>query len=83
MGDKDPRRFKRFYEEEGEFEILTLTSWFSHYSYLRTSIRSSMGGWLGKYSMLPKVLRSKKKREKKRERKRKMKKREKKKKTEE
>ena len=62
--------FKRFYEEEGEFEILTLASWFSHYSYSRTSIRSSMGGWLGKYSMLSKVLRSKKK-----ERKRKMKKR--------
>ena len=61
--------FKRFYEEEGEFEILTLASWFSHYSYSRTSIRSSMGGWLGKYSMLSKVLRSKKK-----ERKRKMKK---------
>ena len=53
--------FKRFYEEEGEFEILTLASWFSHYSYSRTSIRSSMGGWLGKYSMLSKVLRSKKK----------------------
>ena len=65
--------FKRFYEEEGEFEILTLASWFSHYSYSRTSIRSSMGGWLGKYSMLSKVLRSKKI-EKKRERKRKMKK---------
>jgi len=64
--------FKRFYEEEGEFEILTLASWFSHYSYSRTSIRSSMGGWLGKYSMLSKVLRSKKK-----EKKRKMKKREK------
>ena len=74
MGDKAPRRFKRFYEEEGEFEILTLASWFSHYSYSRTSIRSSMGGWLGKYSMLSKVLRSKKI-EKKRERKRKMKKR--------
>ena len=59
--------FKRFYEEEGEFEILTLASWFSHYSYSRTSIRSSMGGWLGKYSMLSKVLRSKKK-EKKKER---------------
>ena len=71
MGDKAPRRFKRFYEEEGEFEILTLASWFSHYSYSRTSIRSSMGGWLGKYSMLSKVLRSKKK---KRERKRKIKK---------
>ena len=52
--------FKRFYEE-GEFEILTLASWFSHYSYSRTSIHSSMGGWLGKYSMLSKVLRSKKK----------------------
>ena len=62
--------FKRFYEEEGEFDILTLASWFSHYSYSRTSIRSSMGGWLGKYSMLSKVLRSKKK-----EKKRKMKKR--------
>ena len=61
MGDKAPRRFKRFYEEEeGEFEILTLASWFSHYSYSRTSIRSSMGGWLGKYSMLSKALRSKK-----------------------
>ena len=60
MGDKAHRRFKRFYEEEGEFEILTLASWFSHYSYSRTSIRSSMGGWLGKYSMLSKVLRSKK-----------------------
>ena len=71
MGDKAPRRFKRFYEEEGEFEILTLASLFSHYSYSRTSIRSSMGGWLGKYSMLSKVLRSKKK-EKKRERKRKI-----------
>lgn len=69
MGDKATRRFKRFYEEEGEFEILTLVSWFSHYSYSRTSIRSSMGGWLGKYSMLSKVLRSKKK-----EKKRKMKK---------
>ena len=56
--------FKRFYEEEGEFEILTLASWFSHYSYSRTSIRSSMGGWLGKYSMLSKVLRSKKKEKK-------------------
>ena len=69
--------FKRFYEEEGEFEILTLASWFSHYSYSRTSIRSSMGGWLGKYSMLSKVLRSKKKEKnrkmKKREKKRKMK----------
>ena len=64
--------FKRFYEEEGEFEILTLASWFSHYSYSRTSIRSSMGGWLGKYSMLSKVLRSKKK-----EKNRKMKKKEK------
>ena len=53
-----------FYEEEGEFEILTLASWFSHYSYSRTSIRSSMGGWLGKYSMLSKVLRRKKKRKK-------------------
>ena len=56
--------FKRFYEEEGEFEILTLASWFSHYSYLRTSIHSSMGGWLGKYSMLSKVLRSKTKEKK-------------------
>ena len=66
--------FKRFYEEEGEFEILTLASWFSHYSYSRTSIRSSMEGWLGKYSMLSKVLRSKKKEKKKeREKKRKMK----------
>jgi len=64
LGDKAPRRFKRFYEEEGEFEILTLASWFSHYSYSRTSIRSSMGGWLGKYSMLSKVLRSKKKEKK-------------------
>jgi len=71
LGDKAPRRFKRFYEEEGEFEILTLASWFSHYSYSRTSIRSSMGGWLGKYSMLSKVLRSKKR--KKGEKKRKMK----------
>ena len=62
MGDKTPRRFKRFYEEEeGEFEILTQANWFSHYSYSRTSICSSMGGWLGKYSMLSKVLRSKKK----------------------
>jgi len=61
LGDKALRRFKRFYEEEGEFEILTLTSWFSHYSYSRTSIRSSMGGWLGKYSMLSKVLRRKEK----------------------
>ena len=69
--------FKRFYEEEGEFEILTLASWFSHYSYSRTSIRSSMGGWLGKYSMLSKVLRSKKK-----EKNRKMKKRRKEKKNE-
>ena len=60
--------FKRFYEEEGEFEILTLASWFSHYSYSRTSIRSSMGGWLGKYSMLSKVLRSKKKEKKKKRR---------------
>lgn len=77
MGDKAPRRFKRFYEEEGEFEILTLASWFSHYSYSRTSIRSSMGGWLGKYSMLSKVLRSKKK-----EKNRKMKKRRKEKKNE-
>src|SRR6185437_4334627 len=66
--------FKRFYEE-GEFEILTLASWFSHYSYSRTSIRSSMGGWLGKYSMLSKVLRSKKKEKKrKKEKNRKMKK---------
>ena len=70
MGDKAHQRFKRFYEEEGEFEILTLASWFSHYSYSRMSIRSSMGGWLGKYSMLSKVLRSKKK---KKEEKRKMK----------
>ena len=69
MRDKAPRRFKRFYEEEGEFEILTLASWFSHYSYSRTSIRSSMGGWLGKYSMLSKVLRSKKKEKKERKRK--------------
>ena len=69
MGDKALRRFKRFYEEEGEFEILTLASWFSHYSYSRTSIRSSMGGWLGKYSMLSKVLRSKKKEKKERKRK--------------
>jgi len=61
LGDKAPRRFKRFYEEEGEFEILTLANWFSHFSYSRTSIYSSMGGWLGKYSMLSKVLRSKKK----------------------
>ena len=60
-------QFKRFNEEEGKFEILTLASWFSHYSYSRTSIRSSMGGWLGKYSMLSKVPRSKKK-EKKKER---------------
>jgi len=81
LGDKAPRRFKRFYEEEGEFEILTLASWFSHYSYSRTSIRSSMGGWLGKYSMLSKVLRSKKK-EKKKEKNRKMKKRRKEKKNE-
>ena len=57
----------RLYEEEGEFEILTLASWFSHYLYSRTSICSSMGGWLGKYSMLSKVLRRKKK-EKKKER---------------
>ena len=71
MGDKAPRRFKWFYEEEGEFEILTLASWFSHYSYSRTSIRSSMGGWLGKYSMLPKVQRSKKKEKKERNRKKK------------
>ena len=82
MGDNAPRRFKRFYEEEGEFEILTLASWFSHYSYARTSIRSSMGGWLGKYSMLSKVLSSRKKEKKKKKRKkeknRKMKKREKK-----
>ena len=55
----------RLYEGEGEFEILTLASWFSHYSYSRTSIRSSMGGWLGKYSMLSKVLRSKKKKKEK------------------
>ena len=74
MGDKAPRRFKRFYKEEGEFEILTLASWFSHYSYSRTSIRSSMGGWLGKYSMLSKVLRSKKKEKRKKEKNRKMKK---------
>src|SRR6185295_17925160 len=67
--------FKRFYEEEGEFEILTLASWFSHYSYSRTSIRSSMGGWLDKYSMLSKVLRSKKKEKKeKKEKNRKLKK---------
>ena len=64
MGDKAHRRFKRFYEEEGEFEILTLANWFSHYSYSRTSICSSMGGWLGKYSILSKVLRSKKKEKK-------------------
>ena len=69
MGDKAPRRFKRFYEEEGEFEILTLANWFSHYSYSRTSICSSMGGWLGKYSMLSKVLRSKKKEKEKNEKK--------------
>ena len=74
MGDKAPRRFKRFYEEEGEFEILTPASWFSHYSYSRTSIRSSMGGWLGKYSMLSKVLRSKKKEKRKKEKNIKMKK---------
>src|SRR6185369_16638201 len=74
LGDKAPRRFKRFYEEEGEFEILTLANWFSHYSYSRTSICSSMGGWLGKYSMLSKVLRSKKKEK---EKNRKMKKKEK------
>ena len=72
LGDKAPRRFKRFYEEEGEFDILTLANWFSHYSYSRTSICSSMGGWLGKYSMLSKVLRSKKKEK---EKNRKMKKR--------
>ena len=60
LGDKAPRRFKKFYEK-GEFEILTLASRFSHYLYSRTSIRSNMGGWLGKYSMLSKVLRSKKK----------------------
>jgi hypothetical protein len=82
LGDKAPRRFKRFYEEEGEFEILTLASWFSHYSYSRTSIRSSMGGWLGKYSMLSKVLRSKKKEKRKKEKNRKMKKRRKEKKNE-
>ena len=83
MGDKAHQRFKRFYEEEGEFEILTLVSWFSHYSYSRTSIRSSMGGWLGKYSMLSKVLRSKKKeKERKKEKNRKMKKRRKEKKNE-
>ena len=75
MGDKAHRRFKRFYEEEGEFEILTLASWFSHYSYSRTSIHSSMGGYLGKYSMLSKFLRSKKKEKK--EKNRKMKKKEK------
>ena len=69
MRDKAPWRFKRFYKEEDEFEILTLTSWFSHYSYLRTSIRSSMGGWQGKYSMLSKVLRSKKKRKKRKKKK--------------
>ena len=56
----------RLYEEEGEFEILTLASWFSYYSYSRT--HSSIGGWLGKYSMLSKVLRSKKKRKEKEER---------------
>src|SRR6185503_13378695 len=67
--------FKRFYKEEGEFEILTLASWFSHYSYSRTSIRSSMGGWLGKYSMLSKVLMSKKKEKNEKKRKRKEKKR--------
>ena len=72
MGYKAPRRFKRFYEEEGEFEIFTLANWFSHYSYSRTSIHSRMGGWLGKYSMLSKVLRSKKKeKEKKRKKKKK------------
>ena len=76
MGDKAHRRFKRFYEEEGEFEILTLASWFSHYSYSRTSIRSSMGGWLGKYSMLSKVLRRKKKKMKNEKKGRKEKKRE-------
>ena len=74
MRDKAPWTFKRFYEEEGEFEILTLTSWFSYYSYTRTSICSSMGGWLGKYSMLSKVLRSKKKEKKKERENRKMKK---------
>ena len=56
-----PGDSRGFYEEEGEFEILTLASWFSHYSYSRMSIRSSMGGWLSKYSMLSKVLRRKKK----------------------
>src|SRR6185295_6698387 len=56
--------FKRFYEEEGEFEILTLASWFSHFSYTRTSIRSSMGGRQGKYSMISKVLKRKKKEKK-------------------
>ena len=74
FGRQGSPRFKWFYEEEGEFEILTLTSWFSHYSYSRTSIRSSMGGWLGKYSMLSKVLSSKKKRKRKKEKNRKMKK---------
>ena len=74
FGRQGSPRFKWFYEEEGEFEILTLASWFSHYSYSRTSIRSSMGGWLGKYSMLSKVLRSKKKEKNKgRDKKRKMK----------
>ena len=83
MGDKAPQRFKRFYEEEGEFERLTLANWFSHYSYSRTSICSSMVGWLGKYSMLSKVLRSKKKEKKrKKEKNRKMKKRRKEKKNE-
>ena len=82
MRDKAPRRFKRFYEEECEFEILTLAIWFSHYSYSRMSIHSSMGGWLGKYSMLLKVLRSKKKEKRKKAKNRKMKKRRKEKKTE-
>ena len=65
FGRQGSPRFKWFYEEEGEFEILTLASWFFHYSYSRTSIRSSMGGWLGKYSMLSKVLRRKKKKKRK------------------
>ena len=47
FGRQGSPRFKWFYEEEGEFEILTLASWFSHYSYSRTSIRSSMGGMAG------------------------------------
>ena len=67
FGRQGSPRFKWFYDEEDEFEILTLASWFSHYSYSRTSIRSSMGGWVGKYSMLSKVLRSKNRKKKKRE----------------